>query len=378
VALIADGSPWPWTGSDVADPREWILTGDDPAARWLLLTGSLGRTPDDPDVRAARDQVVADPATADLIARLPDWEGGAGFSGHNSPGFAPNLLNLLADMGLQPGDDAQIEGLLDRMLDHQDPDGRFQSFAPLRGVEQPVWGALLCDTHAITEALIRYGRGHDPRVQVALDRMAADLAVTAQGPAWPCRPDPATGFHGPGRRGDLCPQVSIEGLRTFALLPEPMRPARLPEVARVVLSAWGERAGGTPYMFGHGRSFKAGKWPATWYSALTVLDALGGYPALWQGPGADPVDRRRLAELVACLIAYTMDAQGRVRPQSTFRGFEAHSFGQKKHASPFATSKVLSVLAPFTELADEVADVDVLALTSSKGGTGTVVGPRTR
>jgi hypothetical protein len=378
VALIPDDTAWPWTGTDVADPRDWILTGDDPAARWQLLTGSEGRVRDDPDVRTAREQVLADPATADLIARLPDWEGGAGFSGHNSPAFAPNLLNLLADMGLQAADDARISDLLDRMLDHQDSDGRFQSFAPLRGAEQPVWGALLCDTHAITEVLVRYGRGDDPRVRVALDRMSADLATTAQGPAWPCRPDPATGFHGPGRRGDLCPQVSIEGLRTFCLLPEPRRPSQLPEVARAVLSVWGDRAASTPYMFGHGRSFKTGKWPATWYSALAVLQALGGYPALWRGPGADPVDRRRAAELVACLIAYTMDGQGRVRPQSTFRGFEEHSFGQKKRASLFATAKVLSVLAPFTDLAEDVADVDVLTLTSSKGGTGTAVGPRAR
>jgi hypothetical protein len=378
VALIPDDTTWPWTGSDVADPRDWILTGDDPAARWQLLTGSVGRGPDDPDVRTAREQVLADPATADLIARLPDWEGGAGFSGHNSPAFAPNLLNLVADMGLQAGDDARIAGLLDKMLDHQDSDGRFQSFAPLRGAEQPVWGALLCDTHTITDVLVRYGRGDDPRVRMALDRMSADLAATAQGPAWPCRPDPATGFHGPGRRGDLCPQVSIEGLRTFSRFPEPLRPAQLPEVARSVLSAWGDRAASTPYMFGHGRSFKTGKWPATWYSALAVLQALSGYPALWQGPGADPVDRRRVAELVACLIAYMMDAQGRVRPQSTFRGFEDHSFGQKKRASPFATARVLSVLAPFAEMAGDVADVDVLTLTSSKGGTGTVVGPRTR
>ena len=228
MALIPDDSAWPWTGSDVADPRAWILTGEDPAARWQLLTGSVGRGPDDPDVRTAREQVLADPATADLIARLPDWEGGAGFSGHNSPAFAPNLLNLLADMGLQAADDARISDLLDRMLDHQDSDGRFQSFAPLRGAEQPVWGALLCDTHAITEVLVRYGRGDDPRVRVALDRMSADLATTAQGPAWPCRPDPATGFHGPGRRGDLCPQVSIEGLRTFSLLPEPCAPRNCP------------------------------------------------------------------------------------------------------------------------------------------------------
>ena len=146
----------------------------------------------------------------------------------------------------------------------------------------------------------------------------------------------------------------------------------------MVLSAWGDRATSTPYMFGHGRSFKAGKWPPTWYSALTVLEALSGYPALWDGPSADPGDRRRVAELVACLIAYTMDADGRVRPQSTFRGFEDHSFGQKKAASPFATAKVVSVLAGFTGLAGDVAQVDVLALPSARGGSGTAQPPRTR
>ncbi len=84
-----------------------------------------------------------------------------------------------------------------------------------------------------------------------------------------------------------------------------------------------------------------------------------------------PSTAGRSTELVACLIAYTMDAHGRVRPQSTFRGFEDFSFGQKKQASPFATAKVLSVLAGFSELAEDVAVVDVLTLTSSKGGSGT-------
>jgi hypothetical protein len=370
-------SPWPWTGADIADPRPWVLASADPAAHWLLLTAAEGYGPDDPRVRAARAQVLASPATGALIDRLPDWAAGAAFSGHNSPAFAPNILNLLADMGVRGGDDPRVDALLDAMLAHQDPDGRFQSFAPLRAGDRPAWGALLCDTHAITEVLVRFGRGDDPRVQVALDRMAADLTVTAQGLAWPCRPDPATGFRGPGRRGDMCPQVSVEGLRTFARLAEVRRPP-LREVAHVVLSAWGDRAGNAPYMFGHGRSFKTGKWPATWYSALTVLEALGGYPQLWEGQPADPADRRRMAELVACLIAYTMDAQGRVRPQSTFRGFEEHSFGQKKVASPFATAKVLSVLAPLTGLAADVAGVDVLALTSAKGGRGTAQPSRTR
>jgi hypothetical protein len=375
VALNPHLRPWPWAGAGVEDPRGWILASADPAAHWLLLT--MDRSPDDPDVHAARMAVLADPATDALIGRLPDWEAGAAFSGHNSPAFAPNILNLVADMGVRGGDDPRIENLLDVMLDHQDPDGRFQSFAPLRGGDQPAWGALLCDTHAITEVLVRFGRGDDPRVRAALDRMEADLTQTEQGRAWSCRPDPVTGFRGPGRRGDMCPQVSVEGLRTFARLGADRRPP-MGEVARVVLSAWGDRASSTPYMFGHGRSFKAGKWPSTWYSALTVLEALAGYPALWAGPSADPDDRLQVAELVACLIAYTMDAQGRVRPQSTFRGFEDFSFGQKKVPSPFATAKVLSVLDPYTGLAGDVVQVDVLALASARGGSGRVQPPRTR
>jgi hypothetical protein len=377
VALSPAARPWPWAAAGVEDPRSWVLASEDPAAHWLLLAAGEGRGPDDPDVRAARAAVLAAPATRALIDRLPDWEAGVAFSGHNSPAFAPNILNLVADMGVRGGDDPRIESLLDAMLDHQEADGRFPSFAPLRGGDEPVWGALLCDTHAITEVLVRFGRGEDPRVRASLDRMEADLTRTAQGPAWPCRPDPVTGFRGPGRRGDMCPQVTVEGLRTFARLPGSRRPP-LGEVARTVLSAWGDRAASTPYMFGHGRSFKAGKWPSTWYSALTVLEALGGHPAVWDGPSADPDDRRRVAELVACLIAYTMDAHGRVRPQSTFRGFEDFSFGQKKAASPFATAKVVSVLAGYRGLAGDVAQVDVLALTSARGGSGTALPPRTR
>jgi len=268
------------------------------------------------------------------VGQLHDWEGGQPFSGHNSPAFAPNLLNLLADMGLQRGDAPRVDVTLERMLAHQDEEGRFQSFAAVRGGDEPVWGALLCDSHAIIEVLVRFGYHEDPRVRAGLARMGLDLTSTSQGLAWPCRRDPVTGFRGPGRKGDFCPQVTLEALRTFALLPESERPQELLDVARVSLSAWRARGEQKPYMFGHGRTFKIGKWPATWYSALTVLDALGRYPALWRGNGAEPEDRRALIELVACLIAYSMNAEGQVVPQSTFRGFAEHSFGQKSQPSP--------------------------------------------
>jgi hypothetical protein len=241
-----------------------------------------------------------------------------------------------------------------------------------------VWGALLCDNHAITEALVRFGRTTDPRVARSLDRMASDLADTAQGRAWPCLPHSSTGWRGPGRTSDFCPMVTLQALRTFAHVPPSLRPPELLPVARVVLGAWRRRGREKPYMFGHGKQFKTVKWPATWYSALTMLDALAGYPQLWRGAEPDNQDRGTLAELLACLIAYNIGADGRVVPRSTFRNFAALSFGQKKVPSPFATARVLATLASYDALVDDVAAVNVTSLTSSKGGGGTALPPPAR
>ena len=369
---------WPWAAV-VPDARPWVAEAPDPGARWLLLTAVLDRPEDDPAVLAARAEMLTHPDTADLLARLEPWDAGSPLGGHNAPAFAPNLLALLADRGLRAGDDARVETVLDAMLEHADDEGRFSSYAGRRAGDPPVWGTLLCDTHAVAETLLRYGRGDDARVGRALARMAADLADTEQGRAWPCRPDPVTGFRGPGRRGEMCPQVTLEALRTLARVPEDRRPLGEAEtlgVARVALGAWRDRAEAKPFMFGHGATFKTGKWPATWYSALTLLDALGRWPGLWRGSAASDDDRRALAELAACLVAYTTDDTGRVVPRSTFRGFTTHSFGRKDGPSPLATAATLAVLHRLDDLADDVARVDVLALGSSKGGSGTVRPPR--
>ena len=368
-------TPWAWVGQ-LPDTREWLATSDDPAARWSVLTGVLDGAPADPPVVAAHQAMLSDPATKDLLDRLADWDSGGPLSGHDSPRYAPNLLNLLADRGLRSGDDPRVDRVLGQMLDHQEPSGRFASFAPPRGAEQPVWGSLLCDSHAVVDVLLRYGHGGDPRVEVALATMAADLTDTGQGRAWPCLPHSTTGFRGPGRIGDTCPQVTLEALRAFSRVPDAQRPPALLDTARVCLQLWRRRGTLKPYMFGHGKAFKTIKWPPTWYGAYAVLDSLGRYPALWRGPDAVDEDRRALAELVACLIAYNTDDQGRVVPRSAYRGFESHTFGQKKLPSAFATALLLTVLRRLDDLAPEVAAVDVMALGSSKGGTGRVVPPR--
>ena len=365
----------PWSAWFADDPRARVLAADDPAARWLLLTGVLERPSDDADVVTARAAVLASDATRALVERLPDWEAGVRLSGHESPAFAPNTLNLLADMGVRAGDFDSVDRILESMLRHQDDDGRFMSFGAPRGGNVPVWGALLCDSHAIVESLVRYGFGDDARVRAGLDRMIADLTSTAQGRCWPCRPDALSGFRGPGRKDDFCPQVTVEALRAWGRLPADRRPAELHEAAHVLLRAWRQRSSEKPYMFGHGRSFKTIKWPPTWYRVDAVLDAVSGFPEVWREPTGHAEDRDAVAELLACLLAYNVDGTGQVVPRGIYRGFESFGFGQKKVPDTFACARILAVLQPFVDMESQVRRVDVTLLASSKGGSGKALPP---
>ena len=364
-----------WLGLLGADPRPWLLDSDEPAARWIALTLLLDLPADHPDVVTARSAVREHPGTREVIGRLGRWGDETGASGHHSPQYQPNLLQLLADMGVGRGDFSEVDAMVDGMLDHQDRVGHFEAFGKVRGVAQPVWSSLLCDTHLITEVLIRFGQAEHPAVTKAVNRMAKDLAETEQGRAWPCVPERVGGFRGPGRKNAFCPQVTLEALRALARLPQSWHPTGLIEIARVAVRAWQVRGDEQPYMFGHGYRFKTVKWPTFWYDLHWVLDTLGRYPDLWRGR-ADSNDRAALAEMLACLVAYNFDATGRVTPRSCYQGFAAFSFGQKKQPSPFATARLAAVIRRFEDLAEDAAAINVITLSSSKGGTGTAVAPR--
>jgi hypothetical protein len=359
---------------------EWLLESDEPSARWVALTCLRGRTSDDPDVAAAHQAVLADPGTLDLIGRLGEWDHPEPLGGHNSAAYAPNLLCLLADMGVEAGDDPRVDAAVEALTHHIDNEGRLASPAIIKRIgPEPVLSALLCDSHAIVEVLVRFGYAEHPVTRRALEQMGRDLAQNAQGTAWPCIP--SNTFRGPGRTADACPQVTLEALRAISLIEPDRRPVAqsdLLAVARTVLRIWRNRGTEKPYMFGHGISFKTVKWPPFWYHVLAVLDTVGRYPELWSphAVDADPEDRRAVAELGACLIAYNLGEDGRVTPRSCYRGFEGFSFGQKRVSSPFATARILATLIPFESLSDDIAKVNTATLGSSKGGAGIAQSPR--
>lgn len=360
------------------DPTPWLLEAAEPQARWIALRHlplQAQRVPAEWEAALAgvHAEVLADPTTHRVLDLLPArWEEPADVSGHNRPELATNVLDLLAEFGLTAEDDPRIDPLLDAMLSHTDEDFRLLAYAVQR-TGSAVWGCLGCDTHAIADAAGRFGRAHDPRVRRALAAAEKDLIATDLGRAWGCRPDPATGFRGPGRADEPCPQTTLEALRAFSWLPVDERPVWLAEVVHTTLEMWRRRGERKPYMMGHGRQFKTVKWPPTWYGAYEVVDTLGRLPETWRHHGAD---RASLAEIAACLLAYNVSSDGRVTPQSVFQGWNWLSLGQKKEPSPLATAMVWARLALLEDIAEEIATVDVLALGSSKGGSGIPLPPR--
>jgi len=256
-----------------ADPRPWLWDSNEPVVQQIMLRELLDVPDDAVFAREVHQAALADPQFRALIATLPNWET-MPVRGHNRPDFVPNLLNLLVDMGLWSGDDAGVECLLDKMLVHQELSGRFASYAIGFRETTPVWGSVLCDSHAIIEVLVRLGRGDAPAVRTAIVCMSQELTLTAQGYGWTCLPHSVSGWRGPGRKGDLCPQVTLEALRIYAHLPSEHWPGHLLEAVSTSLNVWRNRGTEKPYLFGHGRQFKTVKWPPTWYDVSSLLLAV--------------------------------------------------------------------------------------------------------
>ncbi len=110
------------------DPRPWLLASPEEPARWIALDSLAAPPVDDAALAAARRAAVASDTVQDLVARLPPRGDGAGASGHESPGYLPNLLQLLADLGVRAGDLQAVDDAVDALETRQFDDGRLASF----------------------------------------------------------------------------------------------------------------------------------------------------------------------------------------------------------------------------------------------------------
>jgi hypothetical protein len=299
--------------------KEWLLQGD-PWIEYRTRRDLLGQSEIDPQVGAARRQMLADPRIQALLAELAGWPGTV-LNSHKSASQSFHKLEFIADLGLNVAD-PPVSRIVEKVMQHQSEQGPFQlpMMTPTQfgGIGREEWAWALCDAPVILASLIQMGAGDDPRVQKAIEHL--NSLVRDNG--WPCAVSPELGrFRGPGRREDPCPYATLVMLKVLAHLPE-LRDSKAAEFGvECLLSLWDNSRGSHPYMFYMGTDFRKLKAPLFWYDILHVLDVLSAFECAR--------DDKRFDHMLKS-VESRADAQGRYIPESIWASWKEWDFGQKK------------------------------------------------
>ncbi len=340
------------------DLTQWLLESDEPWTHYRTLVDLLDRPKDDPEVQAARAEMLAHPQVQALIAEAATWPGYV-LKRHNDASHPIYKFSTLADFGVR-ADDPGMDKVVEAVMAHQSPEGAFQSLVNITkafgGTGEDMWTWMLCDAPTLLYALLamgpstllRTGLGDDElrpepfdfaqdappegHVQRAVDHLVG--LVDENG--WRCVAAPELGkFKGPGRRADPCPIVNVFALKALAQVPELLDSPATRTGADMLLGHWERRTERRIYMFGIGTNFRKLKYPFIWYDILHVTDVLSRFPFVH----ADP----RFQEMVETITAQA-DGEGRYTASSMYRAWKGWSFADKKKPSPWLTFLVLRVL----------------------------------
>ncbi len=307
-------------------PIDWLLAGE-PFVAYRTRRDLLGEPEAAPDVRAARDAMLADPRVNALVQTLTGWPGKP-LASHKSASQFFHVLGFLTDLGLS-AEDPGMNQVVRAILAHRSDEGPFSlpTVVPTRyggtGAEQ--WAWALCDAPLVVAGLARLGLQDQPAVRDAV----AHLTGLVRANGWPCAVSKELGtFRGPGRKDDPCPFATLAMLRSLAEFPDLRDGAEARTGTETLLSLWADSHTRHPYMFFMGTDFRKIKAPLVWYDLLHVLDVLTRFP--WLAP--DP----RLADMLAVLMAKA-DDDARFTPESVWLAWKDWEFGQKKAPSRWVT-----------------------------------------
>ncbi|MEA3338637.1 MAG: hypothetical protein U9R15_01595 [Chloroflexota bacterium] len=321
----------------------WLLESDEPWTRYRTLLDLLDRPNDDPEVRAARAEMLAHPQVQGMIAETATWPGYA-LKRHNDAAHPIHKFSTLADFGVRADDPGMAAGI-EAVMAHQSPEGAFQITMNIPesrgGTGEDTWMWMLCDTPTLLYALLAMGLGDDElrpelaegRVQRAVDHLVGLIDDNG----WRCRAaasEMGKVFRGPGRKADPCPIVNVYALKALSQVPVLLDSPATRAGAEMLLWHWEHQTGRKIYMFGIGTTFRRLKYPFVWYDILHVVNVLSRFPFV----RADP----RLREMVETISAQA-DENGRYTAGSMFRAWKGWSFADKKHPSPWLTFLALRV-----------------------------------
>ncbi len=305
------------------DVLNWLLEPDNPSARYLALTGLLGRLATDPEVVATRAAIPGwGPAKAILDAQWPE-----GYWMHPGVGYSPRhkatvwQVIFWAQLGaprIEP-----IDRACAYVIDHSRlPNGLFSADKTPRG-------AILCLGGNLLRAFSQLGY-RDPRLDESLEALAG--AAVGDGFRCRCNASPRPAHH---RDGLLCAWGAVKVLGALAELPAEQRtPAMEAAIeAGVALLLNGNLTTGNhptePDDLWHKLSFPLGSHS----DLVEVLEVLGRL-----GLGGDP----RLAS-AADVVRSKRDKEGRWALEHTPANTWAR-FGTVGRPNKWVTLRALRVM----------------------------------
>jgi hypothetical protein len=316
---------------------EWLLQGE-PWIEYRTRVELLEQPESDPQVRAARKAMLADPKIKSLLSELGDWPG-AVLNSHKSASQSFHKLSFIAELGLNVND-PPVKKIVQKVMKHQSKQGPFQLPtnvpAHFGGSGKDEWAWALCDAPVIVSSLIQLGMDDDPRVQTAVEYL--NTLVRENG--WPCAVSPELGkFRGPGRKEDPCPYATLVMLNVLAHVPElqKSKPAKIG--VETLLSLWEDSQEKHPYIFYMGTDFRKLKAPLFWYDILHVLDVLSRFEWTWKD--------KRFKQMLRVVEAKA-NRQGQFVPESVWTAWKDWDFSQKKLPSRGLTFFVQRILKRVT------------------------------
>ena len=332
--------------SNVNHLTEWLLQGP-PWVRYRTRLDLLGQLEDEPQVSAARQDMIAHPQVRSLVAEVAGWPGDLPLQRHNDASHLLHKLGVLADFGLR-ADDPGMDGVLKRLMNHQSPEGAFQTLVSIPkafgGSGEDAWTWMLCDAPTLLYGLLAVGIGKQALVQGDGDRVrlaVEHLVGLVEENGYRCVSAPELGkFRGPGRKSDACPIANALVLKALAVASARGNLASLDgpaarAAAEMLLWHWENQTGRKIYMFGIGTTFRRLKYPFIWYDILHVADVLSHFPFVHRDP--------RFQQMVETITAQADDA-GRYTAGSMYRAWKSWSFADKKCPSHWLTFLVLRML----------------------------------
>jgi hypothetical protein len=315
----------PWTRPLGDDPVPWLVETGPPWVKLGVLRDLLDAPPDDPAVRAAREDLHRHPLVAECLAAASPWPEPP-LRRHDEAKHPLLRLKILADLGVDgalPG----LAPLVDRVLGWAGADGQLRSLVREPETQEPLRIAFPCDAPILLGVAVAFGRGDDPRVQSALE--ALEVRREADG-GWFCHGEWLQLESSWRRRPVSCPLATLHSLWALSLLPvsDPRRRSTGAGVLIDHFRSYDRREGEPLCHFQAGKRYRRLKFPYVWYDVLYVLDVLMRFDDLRR-------DRRLLALADAALGDPPPGA--RYKAGSAWMAYKGYDFGQKREPSPTVT-----------------------------------------